>query len=90
MQLFAILGLSADQGVLERIQEQFPDDHLQINPSTFFVACEGEVTKGLAEKLGIGTEKESGGLGIVVPIHSHWGYHNASIWEWLSVKRQAG
>ena len=64
MQLFAILGLSAGEGVLERIQEQFPYDHLEINPSTFFVACEGEVAKGLAEKLGIGTEKESGGMGI--------------------------
>ena len=88
MQLFAILGLSPGPGVLERIQRQFPNDHLQINPSTFFVACEGETTKGLVEKLGIGTEKESGG--IVVPIHSHWGYHNASTWEWLSVKKQAG
>ena len=88
MQLFAILGLTAGQGVLERIQEQFPNDHQLINPLTFFVACEGETTKGLAEKLGIGTEK--GSKGIVVPIHSHWGYHNASIWEWLSVKEQAG
>ena len=86
MPVFAIFEVSAPEFIREHLQQSYPDAHLEVSSRTFLVADRLTTSVQLGEKLGL-SDTEPRSRAIIVPVTSYWGYHNRSIWEWISAKR---
>ena len=90
MQVFAVFRVTDQNHVRARLKEFYPENHFDDGYGVFFVASDGETTKQVASKIGIGDD-DGGGVtsGIVTPMTTYWGRAPSELWEWVSVKRQA-
>ena len=87
MQVFVAFNIS-DPALVRRKLEQRYSGRYYDDDNTFFVATEGETTRQLASKIGLGDE-EPATSGIVIPVINYWGRYNSEVWEWISVKLSA-
>ena len=92
MQIFAVVGILDDQRahVIQLAKEHYGKENVYVVPNGAFIASDGETTKEVSLKLGIGDESKAYS-GIVVMVQYYWGYHNKELWEWITAKsRSAG
>ena len=87
MQVFVASNISDPALVRSKLEQRYSDSYFD-DDNTFFVATEGETTRQLASKIGLGDE-EPATSGIVIPVTSFWGRYNSEVWEWISVKLSA-
>ena len=87
MQVFVAFNISDPDLVRSKLEQRYSDSYFD-DDNTFFVATEGETTRQLASKIGLGDE-EPVTSGIVIPATSFWGRYNSEVWEWISVKLSA-
>ncbi len=87
MQVFVAFNISKLALVKERIQKNYHDKYYE-DGNSFFVATDGETTRQVATKIGLGDEEPTS-LGIVVPITNYWGRYKSEVWEWINVKLNA-
>jgi hypothetical protein len=86
MAVFLITSEKENSELGKVIAQKFPDSHLKVSGSVWFVVAE-KLTRELAEELGI----LGGGQGraIVVMVENWSGWQNKSIWEWLKLKARS-
>ena len=90
MQVFAVFKVADPGRVMAGISKHYSSSYYQAGDDVFFIATEGETTRQLATKVGLGDDNPAGVTsGIVVPVTSYWGRHNAELWEWISVKQSS-
>ena len=88
MQVFAVFKVADSSRVMAGINAHYRNNHYMAGNGVFFIATEGETTRQLATKIGLGDENPDGVTsGIVIPVTSYWGRDNAELWEWISVKQ---
>ena len=87
MRVFAVFNISNRGVVLERLREHYPDQHIDANRESFFVATTGETSQQVSEKLGFGADNVS--AGIVLGVTTYWGRADPNLWEWISAKMEA-
>ena len=70
------------------IQQRFPDDddYLKVGPCQWLVDSDASTSKTVWERI-VGGDHPTG---MVFPVRGYYGYHNATIWEWIAAKRNAG
>ena len=90
MQVFAVFSVADPDRVKAGIDQHYGGNHYEVAADVYFVATEGETTRQLATKIGLGDENEAGVTsGIVIPVTSHWGRYSSQLWEWISVKQSS-
>ncbi len=90
MQVFAVLKAADPARVKANIAKHYGNDHYDAGGGVFFVATEGETTRRLATKIGLGDESAEGATsGIVMPATTYWGRHNPEPWESIGIKQNA-
>ena len=90
MQVFAVFSVADSSRVKAGIDEHYGNNHYEAADGVFFIATEGETTRQLATKIGLGDDDGAGVTsGIVVPVTSYWGRYNSQLWEWISVKQSS-
>lgn len=90
MQVFAVFSVADPGRVKVGIDEHYGNNHFEAASGVFFIATEGETTRQLATKIGLGDDNEDGiTTGIVIPVTSYWGRYNSQLWEWISVKQSS-
>ena len=87
MQVFAAFSLVDLGSVKKSADKHYGGDYYETEQGALFIATNGETTRQVASKIGLGDEPT--GTGIVVPVTSYWGRHNRELWEWISVKLNA-
>ena len=88
MQVFAVFSVADPDRVKAGIAEHYGGNHYEAASGVYFIATEGETTRQLATKIGLGDDNEAGVTsGIVLPVTSYWGRYNSQLWEWISVKQ---
>ena len=86
MQVFVAFNLSDRETVRDRIETYYGNNNFyDAGHNCFFIATQGETTRQLASKIGLGDNDVS--KGIVIPVTSYWGRYSANLWEWISVKQ---
>ena len=86
MQVFVAFNLSDPEAVRSRIASHYSQENCYGSvPNCFFIATNGETTRQLATKIGLGDDGVSSG--IVIPVTSYWGRDRSELWEWISVKQ---
>ena len=72
------------------IDAHYHNSYFQTGDDVFFIATEGETTRQVATKIGLGDDNPEGVTsGIVIPVTSYWGRHSPDLWEWISVKQSS-
>ena len=90
MQVFAVFKAADPARVKANIEKHYGNDHYDAGGGVFFVATEGETTRQLATKIGLGDESAEGATsGIVMPVTTYWGRHDPELWEWIGIKQNA-
>lgn len=88
MQVFAAFKVADPQRVKAGLDKYYRDSHYDAGGDVFFIATDGETTRELATKIGLGDENEDGVTsGIVVPVTTFWGRQSTGLWEWIGVKQ---
>jgi len=81
MTIFAIISPTANVPLEAAVRRLFPKN-LEFAPGQFVVSIPGMTTQDIANQLG--TDGKVGKF-VVFSVAAHWGYHDKSLWEWLSV-----
>ena len=90
MQVFAVFKVADPSRIKAGIDTHYRDSHYEAGDGVFFIATEGETTRQLATKVGLGDDNVAGVTsGIVIPVTSYWGRHSSDLWEWISVKQSS-
>ena len=87
MQVFAAFSLADSGSMKKSVDENYSGEYYETKQGAFFITTNGETTRQVATKIGLGDEPA--GTGVVVPVTSYWGRHNRELWEWSSVKLNA-
>ena len=85
--IYCVIG--DDETVWEAlIQQRFPDDddYLKVGPCQWLVHSAASTSRTAWERI-VGGDQPTG---MVFPVRGYYGYHNATIWEWIAAKRAAG
>ena len=86
MKIFVAFNISDVELVRNKLIKNY-NGNFYDDGSSFFIATEGETTRQLATKIGLG-EEEPSTRGIVVPVTVFWGRYNPEVWEWIIAKQR--
>ncbi len=90
MQVFAVFSIADPSRVRAGLHEHYGNNYYEAADDVFFIATEGETTRQLATKIGLGDDNTAGvTMGIVIPVTSYWGRYHSQLWEWISVKQSS-
>jgi hypothetical protein len=81
MTIFAIIAPTPHSALRESIQKHFPRN-LEFAPGQFVIAVNGLTAQQVAMQIGPDGTK---GKFVVFSVAAHWGYHDKTLWEWLTV-----
>ena len=87
MQVFVAFNISEPTLVREKVKKHYNSDFYE-DDNCFFLATDGETTRQVATKIGLGDEEPTT-LGVVIPITTYWGLYKQEVWEWINVKLNA-
>lgn len=87
MTVFAILETTENQALGERIQHEYPLDHVKVAVGQWLVSDVGNA-KTVSDRLGITGDANVRGT-MILSISSYYGRHNTEIWEWIKSKMEA-
>ena len=87
MATYVILLDEPNEVAEQAIKAQFPHDHYQLSDKNWLVSGLG-TTKEISDRLGV--SKGEAGKVVILAVNGYFGWHQASVWEWLKVKSEAG
>lgn len=82
MTIFAIIAPAANDALKKAVESHFPK-HLEFSPGQFVVAVEGMTAQQVV--LQIDGKDGTKGKFVVFSVAAYWGYHDKTLWEWLTV-----
>lgn len=89
MQVFVAFAINDFDRVRRGLEAHYGGgNHYNAGRGTWFIATNGETTRQVATKIGVGDSQDPTG-GIVVPVSSYWGRHSHDLWEWIDLKQKA-
>ncbi len=86
MQVFVAFNIGDFNAVSGMAVRYYPKGS-RVEGDSIFIATDGETTRQVATRIGLGDDPSSNG--IVVPVTSYWGRYDRDLWEWLSAKQRA-
>ena len=90
MQVFAVFGVADLDRVKAGIDQLYGGNYHEVSADVRFAATDGETTRQLATKIGLGDDNETGGTsGIVIPVASYRGRYSSLLREWISVEQSS-
>jgi len=88
MQVFAAFKISDPERVKSGLERYYEGNYYDAGDNVYFISTDGETTRQLATKIGLGDDNGNGFTsGIVVPVTNFWGRQSKDLWEWISVRQ---
>ena len=81
MTIFAIIAPVANVELRRSVQEHFPRN-IEFAPGQFVISVQGVTSQQVALQIGVDGSK---GKFVVFSVAAHWGYHDKTLWEWMTV-----
>jgi hypothetical protein len=92
MTVFAVLMPTPQPRIIEKIQIQFPVDHLMLNDTQYLVSFKGTAVD-LSRELGVYDPKNPShpatGNAVILAAASYFGRAPTTVWEWMKTKLEA-
>jgi len=86
MAIYLVLLTKDSPSPRDRIKEQFPDAHYEIEDKQWLVVSD-QTAKGVSNLLAPEDNRSSLGSHMVVQFDNYWGWHEEDVWNWAKVKR---
>ena len=88
MAVFVIFRVGNPPLMRKLLQENFPNDHLEIKGDQWLVSAAGSA-KSLSERLQAAAPNQLYGNAIIFRMSSYWGHAPTEVWEWIYDKMKA-
>jgi len=82
--LFAVLADPSNDLIANSLNQNFPDDHIQIRPGQWFLVGSG-TAKDISDKLKV-TPGPDVGSAVIVAVSGYYGRASSPVWEWVASK----
>ena len=82
MTVLAVMSKAPSEALENAIVNHFPDGHLRVSDTTWFVSASGATARSVTERLGI-TKDGIGGVVVASLTGAYWGMADSATWEWL-------
>ena len=91
MAIYAVMAVSDPEKIERAIKANYPaKDVYELKSGEWLIAVDN-TAYAVSQTLGLDApdKKESAaGLAMVARLEAYWGYHNQSLWDWMSLKER--